>query len=177
MFGKNKTAASMPEIKVAVAPQPMEKEAVREEKQNNTVIACDVRFEGNIITSGQVYIYGEVYGNIDSNGGIIKVMRSGRVEGNITSRELIVDGVVNGQCKSDLIDIYENGKINGAIAWGALAIKKGGAFIGQSETLQPVEQKSNVVGFAVEPPVEESPVAADVPAGENDSVAKEKKHR
>ncbi|WP_058910413.1 bactofilin family protein [Entomohabitans teleogrylli] len=135
MFGKNKSSkeTEMPEIKTVVAPPPVAvaEDTVREEKQNNTVISQDVRFEGNIIACGQVYIYGEVHGNIESDGGIVKVMRSGRVEGNILCRELIIDGAVDGQCRAETVDVYENGKVTGTLNYSALSVKKGGTVSGQ----------------------------------------------
>ena len=158
MFGKNKSPTTEPQNSVMVTPAAPEKETPREEKQNNTVISSDVRFEGNIIASGQVYIYGEVHGNIESNGGIIKIMRNGLVQGNIVCRELIVDGTVNGECKSESIDIYENGTLNGAMSYASLAIKKGGVFIGKSLAQQMTEKKTNVIDLSPEP-VTDEPVA------------------
>jgi len=160
MFGKNKSPTTEPQNTVMVAPAAPEKETPREEKQNNTVISSEVRFEGNIIASGQVYIYGEVHGNIESNGGIIKIMRNGLVQGNIVCRELIVDGTVNGECKSESIDIYENGTLNGAMSYASLAIKKGGVFIGKSLAQQMTETKTNVIDLTPEPVADEAlPVA------------------
>ena len=169
MFGKNKAAeAATPTPVVHTAPTPVtEKEVPRDEKQNNTVIASGVRFEGNITSNGQVYIYGTVHGNIDAKEGLIKVMRNGVVEGDITSRELIIDGIVNGNCRSESIDIYENGNITGTIAYSSLTIKKGASFTGRSELIRPVEEKSNVVGLPVD-------TSAEVPP-EHETEAKGKK--
>ena len=152
MFGKMKTTAEAPQNTLVKTPHPVEKEPLREEKQNNTLVAADVHFEGNITAAGQVYIYGTVRGNIDSRDGIIKIMRSGLVEGNITSRELIVDGTVKGECWSDSIDIYEHGKIHGAITYATLAVKKGGALVGQAEHQLPAETLTNIIDFSVEQP-------------------------
>lgn len=152
MFGKMKTTAETPQNTVVTTPKSVEKEPVREEKQNNTLVAADVHFEGNITAAGQVYIYGTVRGNIDSRDGIIKIMRSGLVEGNITSRELIVDGIVKGECRSDSIDIYEHGKIHGAISYATLAVKKGGALVGQAEHRIPAETQTNIVDFTADQP-------------------------
>lgn len=161
MFRKMKPTQQPPENRVVTAPSLPEKEPAREEKQSNTVIAADVRFDGNIAATGQVYIYGAVYGNIEAGSGIVKVMRSGLVEGNITSRELIVDGAVNGQCRVENLDIHENGRINGAIAYAALSVKKGGVLVGQSESWIPAESKTNIIDFSAEQPVD-----AEMPAKE-----------
>lgn len=151
MFGKHKASEEIMQAPaISTPPVVTEKETLREEKQNNTVVASEVRFEGNIISSGQTYIYGTVYGNIVAKEGLVKIMRNGLVEGDITSRELIIDGTVNGNCRSESIDVYENGNITGTIAYSSLTIKKGAAFTGKSELIQPAEEKNNVVGLITE---------------------------
>ncbi|BBT92641.1 hypothetical protein WP8W19C02_42610 [Enterobacter cloacae] len=146
MFKKNK----INEIKVptALPPAPvMEKEPTATEKHGTTVIANDVRVEGNIVSTGHVYVHGELIGNIASEQSLIKIMRGGRVEGNITCRELIIDGAVIGECHSDAIEICENGEVTGTLSYRALAVKKGGMFSGIAEMLPAAIEKNNVVGL------------------------------
>lgn len=170
MFGKNKATEKVtPAPVVHTAPSSVvEKESPRDEKQNNTVIAIGVRFEGNITSSSQIYIYGTVHGNIDAKEGLIKIMRNGVVEGDITSRELIIDGIVNGNCRSESIDVYENGNITGTLAYSSLTIKKGASFTGRSELIRPVGEKNNVVGLIAET----TPKAPSV--GENEAKGKKR---
>lgn len=148
MFRKSKTDAqekrsALPELTEHVFPDEKDlimetnnlsvKEAEREDKTTNTVVASGVRFDGNICSSGMIYIYGTIVGNVESENGIVKVMRSGQVEGNIICRELIVDGLVKGECCCSAIDVYENGRIDGNIRYAHLSIKKGGVFCGQAQ--------------------------------------------
>lgn len=134
MFGKDKNVTKTERVTPpeAVPVQARQPESV-ESSQGNTVIASDVCFDGNISATGMVYIHGKVLGNIESKTGLIKVMRNGYVEGNIIAKEAVIDGRVIGQCDADSIDIHENGKINGAILYHNLSIKRGGEFTGQSE--------------------------------------------
>lgn len=148
MFRKSKSEIQekksvLPEIKEHISPLEKDlnmdknkltsfKDPEREEKSANTVVANGVRFDGNICSSGMIYIYGTIVGNVESETGIVKVMRSGQVEGNISCRELIVDGLVKGECSCGTIDVYENGRIEGNIRYAQLSIKKGGAFCGQA---------------------------------------------
>ncbi|QLA70417.1 polymer-forming cytoskeletal protein [Enterobacter pasteurii] len=146
MFKKNK----MNEIKVPnplPSPPVLEKEPTATEKHGTTVIATDVRVEGNIVSTGHVYVHGELIGNIASEQSLIKIMRGGRVEGNITCRELIIDGTVIGECNSDAIEICENGELTGTLSYRALAVKKGGIFSGIAEMLPAAIEKNNVVGL------------------------------
>jgi len=149
MFKKHKTIeADKPEM---LPPAPVtEKEPTAVEKHGTTVIASDVHFEGNIVSGGHVYVHGTLIGNIDSKESLIKIMRGGQVEGNITCRELIVDGKVIGQCSGDVIEICENGQVTGTLLYRTLAVKKGGVFSGQAEVLPAVAEKTNVVGLLKE---------------------------
>lgn len=142
MFGKSKNSPTspLPTPTMDAAPPPdVEKASVRDEKQN-TVIASGTLFNGNIVAAGQVHIFGTVTGDIDAKESVIKVMRSGVIEGNIYCRELFIDGTINGQCHSESINIEEHGAVNGLLAYGTLTIKKGGTFSGQAQLIAPVEK-------------------------------------
>lgn len=151
MFKKQKTTEiDKPEM---LPPAPViEKETPAVEKHGTTVIASDVHFEGNIVSGGHVYVHGTLTGNIDSKESLIKIMRGGQVEGNITCRELIVDGKVIGQCSSDAIEICEHGQVTGTLLYRTLAVKKGGVFSGTAEVLPATTEKNNVVGLMKETP-------------------------
>lgn len=136
----------------------------KESSVKGTVIASEVHFEGNITASGQVYIYGEVHGNIISNGGLVKIMRNGLVKGNITCSTLAIDGMLIGECKSESIDIHEHGKINGSLAYTTLSVKNGGVFIGKAETFTNTDSEINVITFVpgetITTPAEDTPCNA-----------------
>lgn len=153
MFKKNKSTDVTPSPSPSSTPLPCEeKESTGTKKQDPTVIASNVCFEGNIASSGHVYIYGSLKGNIEAGDGLIKIIHGGLVEGNITCRELIIDGNVVGQCRSQSLEIAENGYVLGTIAYNHLAIKKGGKFSGQAEILPTETGKNNVPGFTHETP-------------------------
>ncbi|WP_167854549.1 polymer-forming cytoskeletal protein [Escherichia sp. E5028] len=152
MFNKSKAAKdkleilSTPEsvVDVGSTVKKMEnRNSANETGTDSTVIASDVVFDGNINSNKQIYIYGCVNGNVIAKDGLVKIMRNGVVEGNITSRELIVDGNIKGHCQSDSVDIYENGRLDGTLVYIYLSIKKGGVFTGKAEVLTqaPVKQK------------------------------------
>lgn len=165
MFRKNKSVET-PQTVVSASPTANETETAEttETKKNETtVIASDVRFEGNITSSKHVYVYGVLHGNIDAKESLIKVMRGGLVEGNITCRELIIDGSVIGQCTSNAIDIYDNGSVTGTLAYHSLSVKKGGTFSGQADVLPPQVEHANTG----RPVAGKSPESADTPDGQN----------
>lgn len=162
MFKKNKDVENKQAV-INPTPAPVaDKDATVAEKSATTIIACDVRVDGNIVAAGHVYIHGTLFGNIDAKDKMIKVMRSGMVEGNIVCQELIVDGNVVGQCSSDTIEICEHGNVNGTLSYRTLSMKKGGIFTGKAETLPPLEQKNNAVGIVKETNVEiKEPIATE----------------
>ncbi len=159
MFKKKKSEEiEQPVISRPAPVEVREKEPTATEKQATTVIASDVCFEGNIVAGGHVYIHGTLKGNVDAKENLIKVMRGGAIEGNISCRELIIDGSVNGQCTCDIVDICENGHVTGTLTYRTLAVKKGGTFSGQAEVMPLKIEKTNVVGLT--PEVAENAVEA-----------------
>lgn len=150
MFGKNKMVTAAEE-KVSSEPatptvaRPAEPSEFSDTHQASTVIADGVSFDGNINSSGMVYIRGKVHGNIHADNSIVKIMRNGHVEGNIFAREAVIDGTLIGECHAEVIDIYEHGNINGEITYQTLAIKRGGVFIGTAETRPSAVIESNVI--------------------------------
>lgn len=158
MFNKSKAAKDKLEIvsekENADTSSPLKKienrNLTNESGTDSTVIASDVVFDGNINSNKQIYIYGCVNGNVLAKDGLVKIMRNGVVEGNITSRELIVDGVIKGHCQSDSVDIYENGRLDGTLVYVSLSVKKGGVLTGKAEVLTPNPAKQKVVDLKSE---------------------------
>lgn len=138
VFRKEKSAPP------ATVSHQTEKTSSVQEPQIGTVIASDVHFEGNITANGQVDIYGEVHGNIFSHGGLVKIMRNGRVKGNITGGTLAIDGTLIGEGKSESVDIHEYGKVDGSLTYTTLSVKKGGYLQVQRKPSRTRKKKSTL---------------------------------
>lgn len=126
MFNKNKKTCNDLLEKKSNIPTGISSD----EKSPHTIIAKDICVEGNLTSSGKIEVFGEVKGDIHVNNGLIRIMCSGRVEGNITCNELYIDGSVKGECKAETINIDEHGKISGTLTYNSLSIQHGATVIG-----------------------------------------------
>lgn len=150
MFKKHKTTETADAAVLHASATTALKNGNSADGQTTTVIASDARVEGNIIASSPVCIHGSLKGNIDAAGSRVTVMCEGQVEGDIVCRELIIDGTVIGRCRSDTVQIDENGKMTGTLSYRTLAIKNGGQLSGQAEVFASREESDNVVGFVAD---------------------------
>ncbi|MBD2814200.1 polymer-forming cytoskeletal protein [Xenorhabdus sp. Flor] len=136
MFGK-KTEASAASLVTQVTPvQTEEKKISGTEARANTIIAKNSVFKGDIDMEGDIQIWGKVVGNIRVKGGAIRVMHAGKVEGELSAPEIIIDGHVEGTCCAETLDILEHGELRGISRCGSMSIRRGGLFVGQSEQVE-----------------------------------------
>ena len=111
-----------------------------------TVIAKGARFKGELQVEGNPDVYGQFVGTLQLNGGTVRIMEGGRIEGDVSAAHVIINGTLDGTCASSEVEILENGKMKGLFKGGSLSIRKGGQFVGQSQSQeeQKGESKGNV---------------------------------
>jgi len=111
-----------------------------------TVIAKGARFKGELQVEGNLDVYGQFVGTLQLNGGTVRIMEGGRIEGDVSAAHVIINGTLDGTCASSEVEILENGKMKGLFKGGSLSIRKGGQFVGQSQSKeeQKGESKGNV---------------------------------
>ena len=111
-----------------------------------TVIAKGARFKGELQVEGNLDVYGQFVGTLQLNGGTVRIMEGGRSEGDVSAAHVIINGTLDGTCASSEVEILENGKMKGLFKGGSLSIRKGGQFVGQSQSQeeQKGESKGNV---------------------------------
>lgn len=111
-----------------------------------TVIAKGARFKGELQVEGNLDVYGQFVGTLLLNGGTVRIMEGGRIEGDVSAAHVIINGTLDGTCASSEVEILENGKMKGLFKGGSLSIRKGGQFVGQSQSQeeQKGESKGNV---------------------------------
>ncbi|WP_421142913.1 bactofilin family protein [Aeromonas dhakensis] len=111
-----------------------------------TVIAKGARFKGELQVEGNLDVYGQFVGTLQLNGGTVRIMEGGRIEGDVSAAHVIINGALDGTCASSEVEILESGKMKGLFKGGSLSIRKGGQFVGQSQSQeeQKGESKGNV---------------------------------
>ncbi|MCR3903074.1 polymer-forming cytoskeletal protein [Aeromonas hydrophila] len=111
-----------------------------------TVIAKGARFKGELQVEGNLDVYGQFVGTLLLNGGTVRIMEGGRIEGDVSAAHVIINGTLDGTCASSEVEILENGKMKGLFKGESLSIRKGGQFVGQSQSQeeQKGESKGNV---------------------------------
>ncbi len=104
---------------------------------SDTVIAQNATLNGCLKTDGAITVYGLFEGDIESTGTVI-VGKSGRVNGNITGKDIAIAGIVVGNISaSGKIEIYDGGRVLGDIVSSNLKIEDGALFSGQSSMKLP----------------------------------------
>ncbi|GAM61051.1 hypothetical protein JCM19232_3993 [Vibrio ishigakensis] len=76
-----------------------------------------------------MHVDGTVVGQITVDQSLI-ISQSGRVVGDIYAGKVIVNGIIEGTCHANSVEILENGRVQGTIFTDDLSIERGGKFNG-----------------------------------------------
>jgi len=99
----------------------------------STLICDGCVIKGDLKAPNFVRIDGQVIGDITIDEGLI-LGEKGIVNGNISTRELIIFGTVNGNIKAETLKIESTGKINGEIKTQTLQVEMGAVYNGKLST-------------------------------------------
>ncbi|MCP4368463.1 MAG: polymer-forming cytoskeletal protein [Deltaproteobacteria bacterium] len=101
-----------------------------------TVLASDTRFTGNIKVENTLRISGYFKGQIDCRR-LIWIEKTGRIEGTINARRVIIEGEIKGNIESaEQVELRSNGRMIGDINAGKITVAQGCFFDGQAKILQ-----------------------------------------
>ncbi|MCP4726065.1 MAG: polymer-forming cytoskeletal protein [bacterium] len=97
----------------------------------NTVVGTGIYVEGNLTVHGSIQVEGTLKGNLMVTGLLI-VPKEGVVEGNITVKEAVIDGTVNGNLTATHNVILNTGAtLNGDLYTGKVTLSEGSKFNGK----------------------------------------------
>jgi cytoskeletal protein CcmA (bactofilin family) len=96
-----------------------------------SIVAKNCKVVGDIELDGDIQIDGFGEGNItQANAVVISATRHFR--GTIHAKHITINGLVEGQCEADAIDILSQGKMKGVLNTEQLTIEKGGLLAGEN---------------------------------------------
>lgn len=103
-------------------------------KSTPTIIARDLKIEGQINSTGLVEIEGIIRGTINGNSIIIR--EEGSVEGTIIAESLSLRGTFNGNIKAKNINIASKANVTGEIEYESLSVEDGACIDGQFKKIK-----------------------------------------
>ncbi|WP_074214717.1 polymer-forming cytoskeletal protein [Salinivibrio sp. ES.052] len=114
-----------------------------------SIIARNCKVVGDIELEGDIQIDGFGEGNITQANAVV-ISASGHFRGTIHAKHITVNGLVEGQCDADAIDILSQGKMKGVLNTEQLTIEKGGLLAGENratlstDTVVPLADQTRV---------------------------------
>lgn len=118
--------------------------AGRDGAVTETFIGEGTRIEGSVTVGGSLRVEGEIIGEIVAEGDVL-VAASGRVDGDVTARNIVVGGRVAGAVKaSSGLELLAGGHVVGDAEMKTLVVEEGGMLEGSSrmgsgeESVEPI---------------------------------------
>ena len=105
------------------------------QQEISTIIGEGYVFRGELQGSSVIRIEGKIIGDVNVDGGVVLGER-GNIEGNVTSKSVIIYGTVNGNIKTTQLEIKKTGFVNGDIVTDTLEIELGAQYNGKLD-MQP----------------------------------------
>ncbi len=106
-------------------------------------ISQGIRIKGEITGSEDLFVDGPVEGKLNLANGSLTVGPNGNVKADVTAREVVVRGRVEGKIAGrDRVQVWNTGHVTGEVQTQRLAIEDGAVLRGKVETGRPTD-KSN----------------------------------
>ena len=111
------------------------------EKNGRSRIGEDLLVNGDIKCKSDLIIDGRVEGNVSC--GSLLVGKTGQVSGDISTDDVLVEGIVRGMIKSQRVELKDGCTLEGNISSRTLAIDHGANFTG---SVRPAKDPAKVIG-------------------------------
>jgi len=95
----------------------------------STFIAEGAVIDGNLKAPAVARVDGQVIGDVNIAEGLI-LGEKGTIQGNVSTKDMVVYGVITGNINVESLEIKSTGKINGEIKTGALLVETGAVYNG-----------------------------------------------
>jgi cytoskeletal protein CcmA (bactofilin family) len=118
------------------APRPAPTPSAASSEQ--ATIGKSLTIKGEITGSEMLYIDGHVEGSVSLPGNRVVIGRNGHVGANISAREVVILGKVNGNINAtDRVDIRNEGSLTGDVVAQRISIEDGAYFKGGIDIRKP----------------------------------------
>lgn len=114
-----------------------------------SIISLDLKIVGNLESSGDIQIDGNVVGDIDSR--LVTVGQEALIEGAITAETVRVSGTVDGQIKAKSVSLERTAKVTGDIIHESLTMEAGARFEGQIKRMDAVSASGGATVSTLRP--------------------------
>ncbi len=140
MFSKSKINEPGPKANDSVTPAPLAaptaslspapdfKSSVAKTKPPVSVLSSDLQVKGNLKTSGDILIEGQVDGDIRAH--VLTVGENATVKGEVVADDVIVHGRVIGRVRGLKVRLTSTARVEGDIIHKTIAIESGAHFEG-----------------------------------------------
>lgn len=102
------------------------------EQTGTTVISCGTTMKGMIDTKGSIFIDGRFEGIIVASDDVT-IGKNGEVLGEIRSKTLTVNGLIDGLFDINKVNILGSGRVIGKMQYDELVIEQNGIFEGEGK--------------------------------------------
>jgi cytoskeletal protein CcmA (bactofilin family) len=121
----------------SVAPAPARESAAPAPPISPRAAACisqGIKIKGEVHGTEDLFIDGQIEGKLDLGGASVTIGPNGTVKADITAREVIVRGRVNGKITGrERVQVWKGGEISGEVTCERISIEDGGAIHGKVE--------------------------------------------
>jgi cytoskeletal protein CcmA (bactofilin family) len=112
--------------------------------EDTNLIIAGTKLLGDLVTDNNIYIEGEIHGNIACKGKVT-IGVAGRVKGNLNCLTCEIHGKIDGEIKvDDLLTLKETSRIHGSIETLKLKIDEGSFFEGSCKMSSALPDMSNM---------------------------------
>jgi len=126
-----------------------------------TRLGSSLHVKGDVCGNEDLYIDGEIEGQLQLNGGNLTVGRTAKLTANITAGQVVVYGSVKGNVCANRIEIKKDGSVVGDLTTPQILIEDGAYFKGSIE----IGSAANKDADKDVPPLTDPPVAKSAAAG------------
>ncbi len=118
------TMGGKPEAAKISSPSPITPKA----KPPASILSTDLHIKGNIKTSGDIQIEGEIVGDVRAH--LLTVGESARIKGEVIADDVVVNGHVAGTVRGLKVRLTATARVEGDIIHKTIAIESGAHFEG-----------------------------------------------